>query len=153
VATGCAQQRQAEARAAAEAQWEQAEADCTARFPPVVGNYLTRARCFEPALRKLNAARGVPGDLGDLLIAQRMMYAGKIDRQEVTPEEGDLRYAEVRSRINDRAMRRRNEALAASPPPYIPPAPVVIQQPAPAYALPRQTSCTRIGNTVDCSSY
>lgn len=136
--TGCAQQRVAEASKA----FEQRAAECTSQH---LGDksHLARANCLEPAFRALFAARGSFGDLTDVYLSNRADLAAKLDRGEITLEEAKVRDAQLKRELTETGLARRNAALAALPPP--PPLPVQV--------APQQTTCTRFGNTVNCSSY
>lgn len=133
---GCAQQRIAEANAAL----TQRIAECKALYPSEGKDYLQKARCDEPARRAVFVAKGAPGDLVEVYIATRSDLAAKADRGEITREEANLRMAQTARELSDSELSRRNAARAAMPP-------------EPVQFAPRQTNCTRFGNTVNCNSY
>ncbi len=153
-AVGCAQQRLTEA----EATFSKQQADCMRAYPSEIGNYLPRANCLAQPRRAINSANGVPSDLVEVLIANEAAAWGQVDRGELTVEEANVRSAELRSIINERMLRRRNEALAAMPPPpYIPmqQAPIYTPPPLQLYTPPPpqrfQTTCQQIGQFTYCN--
>ncbi len=150
VTAACAQQRQADADAA----FRKEQARCFEAHPAEIGNYAARESCRVPALRARNAASGVPSDLTELSIANRAVIASQVDRGELSVEEASARTAEFNSNLTDRMLRRRNEALAAMPPPprYIPMQQGPIYTP-PLYTPPQrfQTTCQQIGQFTYCN--
>jgi len=145
VLAGCAQQQQQQRIAEADAALNQRIAECEAQYPRGEGkNALQRFRCVEPAQRAAFVAGRAPGDLVDVLLATTADVAAKVDRGEMTREEGTLRIAQTKRELADTEQSRRNAALTATAP-FMPRAPVQF--------APQQTSCTQFGNTVNCNSY
>ena len=145
VLVGCAQQRIQQADVALEAK----VAECENKYPAGGHNNVARASCDENARRAVFAAHGAPSDLVEIWIATRADLSAKIDRQEVTAEQARLQMAILTSQLSERAQKRRAvaaEYFARTMPSPTPLAPL---------PMPRsvQTSCTRYGNQVDCTSY
>lgn len=136
---GCSQQRVAEANKV----FAQHVSECMAQSPGDKA-HLARARCLDPAWGAMFAARGAQGDLTDVYLANRADIAAKIDRGEITQEEGNLRDAQTKRELVETGLARRNAAVAATPP---------LSLPQPVQVAPQQTTCTRFGNTVNCNSY
>lgn len=142
---GCAQQRIQQAEVALDAK----VAECENRYPAGSRNSVARAGCDEDARRAAFAARGAPSDLVEIWIATRADLAAKVDRQEMRPEQARLQMATLTSQLSDRAQERRAvaaEHFARTIPDPTPLAPLPVPRSV-------QTSCTRYGNQVDCTSY
>lgn len=148
-AAGCANPAQQHAQETATA-LETVRANCADRFPQRIGNYLPKVRCEADAQMAAMTANGVPADLASLFIAKRSSIAGSIDRGAISPEDGDLQIAQVRSEIVDRQQARRNAALSAlamEPPPMMQ-APTYRPIPTPAI-----TNCNpTFGGGVSCTT-
>ncbi|WP_156878509.1 hypothetical protein [Roseomonas gilardii] len=148
-AAGCANPAQQRAQDTA-ATFDTVRAGCAERFPQKLGNYLSKARCEADAQMAAMTANGFPADLASLFIAKRASIAGSIDRGAISPEEGDLQIAQVRTEIIDRQQARRNAALSAlamEPPPMMQ---------APTYRpipTPTITNCNpTFGGGVSCTT-
>lgn len=153
-AAGCAQQRAADAQARlndAQVAFDREQAKCSQTYPAAVGTYLMRSNCIAPAQMALNGAKGLYVDFTQVMLATQAVLSGQLDRGEINIEQASLRLAELNSNLNERALRRRNEALAAMPPPpYIP---MQQLQQSPIYTAPQrlQTTCQRIGQFTYCN--
>ena len=108
--TGCAAQRQEEARAAI----GKAVKECRAPYPPKT-HYLDRSSCEAPIRRWAMQKTGSPPDMVKLYIAKRAMIAAKIDAGQITREQANVEMAasavEIGQTISDR---NNSQALAAA---------------------------------------
>lgn len=135
VLAGCAQQRIAEARAAAERE----VAVCKATIPLEVGRTLEYMKCAGAAYER----HKLPGDTTtSLLVAARLSIAARIDRREITMEDGRLEFENFRFEVNQRAAQtnaQQRAADAANAAAYLP----LLQN-------PWNANCTTVGGVTNC---
>lgn len=123
-----------------------AAADCRAQYPTgPKSNNVAQARCLDVVIDTYTKPVNPHGDLLELYKAKRMMIAGKMDRGEVSYEQGLVEIAQMRAEVIGEAQRRSNNATMAS----------AAQQQADANsfaafnaAMPK--TCNRVGNSVTC---
>lgn len=126
--SGCGLARQKQVQADVEA----AKTVCRSTTFP---NRVENAKCINAAEQKLAAVYDKP-DLLQLRLAARLAIAEKQDRKEMSDAEGELEFAKINAQIGGQeASRNANAEMAAA---------------ATAAAMPRSTTCTRIGNSVTC---
>jgi hypothetical protein len=152
-------QQQAQLGAQRKAEHDQAYAACNERLPKRVGNMAARANCFAAADETFISLGSRDADLWHVIDAYRLAIAAKIDRGEVSLEDGSLMVAEKNSQLtatadsrqaaaaNVAAAERANNAAVAAviigvmnanrPQPYVLPMP---QQP-----VNRSVNCTSFG--------
>jgi hypothetical protein len=140
ILSGCglmaAKERQ-EAIAVARAEQETIFAECDAKFPKARGNFVNRAKCRQPGLELY--AKLVPyPDLLQQDIAMRMVMAEKLDAGQITVAQAELEGAQAHSQIVAEEQRR---SLAMRS---------VNAQESAAAAAWKGTTCSRVGNTVNC---
>lgn len=107
---GCAAQE----RLAARSELNAANAACDAQWPKVVGNFVPRAECLNRAFTLAAPRLGLHGDLVELFNAARSSLAVKADRGEITPEDMNLRLAELKTQLASEQQRRTAEQAAVS---------------------------------------
>jgi hypothetical protein len=139
---GCAAERQRH--------FDEAAAVCRAQIPAQVGNYTRRQAC----LRTAAYDAGFRGPDQDLINATNEDLAEKVDRGDITITEANLRSAQVRYEIAQRAAAAQAERSAAAaavlsamprPQPYVLP---TYQMSVPQ---PWSATCTRMGNYTTCN--
>jgi hypothetical protein len=146
---GCAEQRRAEAIAEIQRQRE----ICAAQFAGD-GHAVARENCVGPVRREAMVSTGFPPDLTDLLIADRLNIAAKIDSGRITKEQANVEIAQIGVEINEMAAsRRRQNALAAAAILSAMPQQAPIQtQFYPIQQPPsRSFSCYTYGNMTSCN--
>jgi hypothetical protein len=140
ILSGCglmAVRERQEAIAKARAEQEALFAECEEKFPKTRGNFVNRAKCRQPGLELY--AKLVPyPDLLQQDIALRTAIAEKLDAGQLTVAQGELEIAQAHSQIVTEEQRR---TLAVRS--------VNAQQSAAAAAW-KGTTCSRVGNTVNC---
>lgn len=155
IAQARAREREQARAAEAKAAFDQAQINCATTNPLRVGNYASMERCMASAKLGLYVARGLSPDLADISVTQQAVFAGQVDRGEITEDESRARIAQMHSELTDRQMKRRNEAFMASPPPprplFVSPSPT----PVPSFVplTPVTTNCNRFGASVNCTTY
>jgi hypothetical protein len=131
-----AKERQ-EAIAKARAEQEAIFAECDTKYPKTRGNFVNRAKCRQAGLELYRPLVPYP-DLLQQDIAMRMVMAEKMDAGQITLAQAELEGAQLHSQIVAEEQRR---SLASRS---------VNAQESAAAAAWKGTSCTRIGNTVNC---
>ncbi len=138
---GCglaARKERQEAFAAAQAQQQAGIADCEAKYPPATTKQFTeRAQCINAAVAIIRPFVPFP-DLLDQDMANRMLLAEKVQQGRMTVAEATQDMAQRRSQLTAEEQRRSlsNRAVSA--------------QESAAAAAWKGTTCTAIGNTVNC---
>ena len=135
--SSCAAQRLAEAKA----ELDQQEATCRAEYPSASKGEVRRPRCVRDAWATYLSKAGAPGDLASEYLASMDMLIAKVDSGQISKEEASLKLSQVRHSLSD-AQRARNMEDAAE-----------FRANMQMFRPAAQTSCTRFGNTVNCSSY
>jgi hypothetical protein len=123
-----------------QAEFDRAVAECKAAIPRHIGNYVPIAQCINTASERLSPRN----DTGAPLIrAARLSLASKIDRGEMTPEDAQLRLAEIVFDTRQRATQteaadRTSRAAVLN---------------AIGNTMPRTAQCNTIGGFTSCSSW
>jgi len=102
-----------------------------------VGHYVERNKC------RISAAReaGFSGQTEDLMEAERMALAERVDTHQTTPTQARLEFEEFKYRLRmdaAAAQTQRTIATAAA---------------LSAIPQPHSTTCTRIGTMTQCNGY
>lgn len=111
---------------------EAAKAACRSQTFP---NRVANARCINAAEEKLAAVYS-NRDLLQLRLASRLAIAEKQDKGLISDAQAELEFAQINTQIGSQeASRVANAQMAAA---------------ATQMAMPRMTTCNRIGNSVTC---
>jgi hypothetical protein len=137
---GCglaARKEREEAFAAAKARTQTALADCEAKYPQGSKQPVEKAQCMNAAFNILRPFVPYP-DLMDQDMANRALLAEKVQQGKLSPAEATAEMTQRQSQIVAEEQRRglANRAVSA--------------QESAAAAAWKGTSCTRIGDTVNC---
>jgi hypothetical protein len=126
-----------EAFKAAKMQQESRLAACDVNFPPAAKKYMDHAKCVNDAVNVIRPFVPYP-DLLDQDNANRMLMAERLQQGKMTPAEATQEMAQRRSQVLAEEQRRglANRAVSA--------------QESAAAAAWKGTTCTRIGDTVNC---
>lgn len=116
---GCAEQRIAEAAkqriAEAKATQNSEVAACNTQYPAKIGNYRSRAYCFNDALVAFNekAHDGNDNDMLAVLNATRVILADRVDRGEMSPDDMHLQLVSLQSQQIGQITQRNAQSAAA----------------------------------------
>jgi hypothetical protein len=116
---GCATTQRAEMQnraALAKAEFAAEKAKCAELWPPSQGNYLPRAKCESIAFDRIGKPLVPNPDLFELAWSYRIALADRVDRGELSPEDGRLRMAQVNAQLSTEARNRLNAARRADAP-------------------------------------
>jgi hypothetical protein len=113
---------------------KEAAAECKAQFAA----HVERAHCVNDALDKFIRPTVRYADLLDVLEAERVALAEKMDAGTMTQAEADLALTKAEADINSEADRRSNSAA------------IVAAQQSMAISAAMPVSCTTFGNVTNC---
>jgi hypothetical protein len=141
---GCGLARRAELEKQMVALKEQSQAATEACRAKPLTSYVERAKCLNDAAQIARPTAPYP-DLLDVLLAQRVEIASRVDKKMITPEEGQLEYAKVVSQATTESQQR---SLAGRSVAAQEQSAAAASQAAWAASMP--VSCSKFGNTVTC---
>ncbi|WP_244651850.1 hypothetical protein [Bradyrhizobium diazoefficiens] len=121
----------------ATAQMQAGLAECKARFPAEAKRYVEKTSCDYNAAQAIRPFLTYP-DLFDKEWAERTLLAERLQAGKLTLAEANVQAASVHSQIAEDEQRRNLASRSVN------------AQEAAAAAAWKSTSCTRIGNTVNC---
>jgi uncharacterized iron-regulated membrane protein len=134
--TGCAAQQSARLQA----EFDRAVAECKAAIPARIGDYARRAECVNAASERLTPRNDMTAPL---FRATRLNLAIKVDRGEMSPEDAQLRMAEIVFDARQRATRTDAADRASRA--------AVLN--AIGNTMPRTAQCNTVGGFTSCSSW
>jgi hypothetical protein len=140
VLSGCAQQQQAERKAAFEA----AVAQCRATTPARIGNYVPWARCVNAASERFSPSSDTAAPL---IRATRLSLAAKVDRGELSPEDAGAELARVTFEARQEQART-GAAVAAGRGAALGGTASMLNA-----TMPHQTNCFAAGPSISCTGY
>ena len=139
---GCAAQKQAK--------FQELEAECRTKIPAVVGKYVALQQCIIAA----SHVAGFSGSSQELLNATRLQLAEQVDQGRMTDTQAKVEFARVRYQITsaDEERNARQAAAAAAILGSMPrSSPAVVQPYVMPTSQPWYATCTRSGNTTNCT--